>query len=798
MNYILNDNKHPAFFSRHFDGNTKTRLLLDGVTEISWYCPGGSKHCIFQECVSLINLHGDANKHPGQLEFIQRISSVIVVLLPEDPREPEIVESVKRLQEPKIPLIFLFTGVEHAPSSSDNRIAAKNRNDAELKREIVLKVTCALLKQKEVQSLESHIDTAIKSGLIATTESKEVWNGQERAKHLMDILGINGESQRNNDKLLGLKDEYLPLQGDHWKSWSKCDKEVHRLHSRRDISIDQQLTEIVSKKNKIRKGQLAEAQNLNNFMAQFFKYALPRTETSERIAMLNRLKKYLDDAFTGVVAHLQDQYNTTWIDHRRHTAKDDRKVQLADHLQAISEKINSAAFDVHHIIRETGQIYEAICSSGELRAVSGFEVNVLPEFGAEIMMSGRPIELLDGDANHIPLEWISAVLQKLIQNIGDQRVFVISVVGLQSSGKSTLLNALFGLQFAVSAGRCTKGAFMQLVPVHEELRNQLHFDYVLLVDTEGLRSVEADASLTHDNELATFVVGLGDVTIINVMGENTAEIQDFLQICFQAFLRMSSVEIKPCCFLVHQNITETAAKHKTQEGRRQLISKLDEMSKIAAQAEDREVTGFSDIIQFDAETHVFYFKNYFDGDPPMAPPNPSYSQNAQELKTKLLSIAEWQDGCKLPLISEVRTRIQHLWNALMKENFVFHFKNSLHIMVYSKLEEQYGKWSWTLRKFALETQNTLHHKISSSESYDIPTGQFKQDFNSIYQDVKVDVDRYFREELYSDILVQWRDNIDKKLESLIEDLMKETRDNEQELIKMKKKNFSNRTENKII
>ncbi|XP_076849627.1 interferon-induced very large GTPase 1-like [Brachyhypopomus gauderio] len=551
------------------------------------------------------------------------------------------------------------------------------------------------------------------------------------------------------------------------------------------MSIDQQLTEVDSKKNKIRKAQQKESRNLNNFMTQFCKYALARTETNERIAMLNWLRKFLDDAFTGVVTDLQEQYHTTWTDTRKDTTEEDIKVQLLHHLKVISEKIKSASFKVHHIMREIAQIYEAVCSSQESRAVCGFEVDRLPEFGAEIMMSGLAIELLDGDANHIPLKWISAVLDKLIQNIKDQRVFVISVLGLQSSGKSTLLNVLFGLQFAVSAGRCTKGAFMQLVPVQEELRDQQHFDYVLLVDTEGLQSVEADASLTHDNELATFVVGLGDVTIINVMGENTAEIQNILPICFQAFLRMASVEIKPRCFLVQQNITETAAKDKTQEGRRQLISKLDEMSKIAAEAEDREVTGFSDIIQFDAETHVFYFKNYFDGDPPMAPPKPSYTQNAQELKTKLLSIAKMQDSCKPPLISELRTRIQHLWNALMKENFVFHFKNALQYMVYSKLEQHYGTWSWKLRKHALETQNTLHYKIISNESHDTPTGQFKQDFDSIYQDIKVEVDKYFREEKYPEILVQWRNSIDKRLETLNTELIEETYAIERELINMK-------------
>ncbi|KAG7218361.1 hypothetical protein INR49_020447, partial [Caranx melampygus] len=65
----------------------------------------------------------------------------------------------------------------------------------------------------------------------------------------------------------------------------------------------------------------------------------------------------------------------------------------------------------------------------------------------------------------------------------------------------------------VSAGRCTKGAFMQLVKVSEEMKTELKFDYVWWY-TEGLRALElaGNTTLHRDNELATFVVGLGNMT----------------------------------------------------------------------------------------------------------------------------------------------------------------------------------------------------------------------------------------------------------------------------------------------
>src|SRR6218665_1173381 len=84
------------------------------------------------------------------------------------------------------------------------------------------------------------------------------------------------------------------------------------------------------------------------------------------------------------------------------------------------------------------------------------------------------------------------------------KVFVLSIIGVQSSGKSTLLNALFSLQCPVSAGRCTRGIYCHLVAVDEE---SLHteYDYLLVVDTEGLRATHLTGKSTFkDNELAHF------------------------------------------------------------------------------------------------------------------------------------------------------------------------------------------------------------------------------------------------------------------------------------------------------
>ena len=98
----------------------------------------------------------------------------------------------------------------------------------------------------------------------------------------------------------------------------------------------------------------------------------------------------------------------------------------------------------------------------------------------------------------------------------DPRIFVLTILGIQSTGQSTLLNTMFGVQFPVSAGRCTKGAFMQLIPI---VLDNFPYDGLLLINTEGLGAPEYKQDNTHDNEIATFVLGISDLAIINVRGE---------------------------------------------------------------------------------------------------------------------------------------------------------------------------------------------------------------------------------------------------------------------------------------
>ncbi len=262
------------------------------------------------------------------------------------------------------------------------------------------------------------------------------------------------------------KNHFLPYQGKLWHQWSQKNKELHRPQTdETEMEISRQQTEM----NKIRQQQ--HKSDISEFMKLFKKEM--NSHAANKMFFFKWLKLFLDEYTSADLSSLHHKYNEKWLSVVKLKENHDKSEQLKAEqieLERISEELQAAAFGLEHIMREIGQIYESCSSVNKNKKDLQGHFSSLPSLVAEMMISGFPLELMDGDAAHVPLVWISAVLDKLIQKLGDQRVFVLSVLGIQSSGKSTMLNAMFGLQFAVSAGRCTRGALMQLIKVSDEMK----------------------------------------------------------------------------------------------------------------------------------------------------------------------------------------------------------------------------------------------------------------------------------------------------------------------------------------
>ncbi|XP_073699814.1 interferon-induced very large GTPase 1-like [Garra rufa] len=769
INSLIND-KHNTFFHRNCPGSSKTRLLMDGVVEIAWYCPSGKDTDKFSQCVAFCNLHGDAGGHEKQLQILTEMASVNVVILPRLDRNNKSGEQIQQLYKDRKPLICLFTEDECSVTEMRNgkyKIGLKDRNQSDVSEDLEQAINeCLSLLSPESLSI-FRLDMS-KYSFIRVDEkyNDDCSKGKTDAQKIMKLL--------KDKNLTEIKKSFLPCQGTLWHQWCAKNKELHRSQGNElEMKIKQEM-------KKIREQQ--HVLDIGEFMKLFIT-EMNSQSLNEKIFFLKWLAILLDEYTSADLSALHYKYDKKWSEVLKLKEKNEiTEQQIAPNLtdeqtelDKISKALQAATFGLEHILREIGQIYESCKSVNKNKEGLPCDFSSLPSLAAEMMISGFPLELMDGDAAHVPVVWVTAVLDQLIQKLGDKRVFVLSVLGIQSSGKSTMLNAMFGLQFAVSAGRCTRGAFMQLVRISDEMKTkeQLKFDYILVVDTEGLRALELSGRSTRhqDNELATFVVGLGNLTLINIFGENPSELQDILQIVVQAFMRMKKVRLNPSCMFVHQNVSEVTAGQKNMDGRRRLQQTLDEMTKLAAKGEVCDAECFNDVITFDIQKDVKYFAQLWEGSPPMAPPNPSYCENIQELKTAFFCHASKSYGLEL---THLKHRINDLWRALLNERFVFSFRNALEIATYRKLETEYSKWSWSLRRTMLDIENKLYNKIENEAINTVSEIDLQENLNVKNEEVEKSMSEFFEKDKDKDILIQWKISFYIKIKDLRENIVRET------------------------
>ena len=109
----------------------------------------------------------------------------------------------------------------------------------------------------------------------------------------------------------------------------------------------------------------------------------------------------------------------------------------------------------------------------------------------------------------------------------------MTILGPQSSGKSTLLNYLFGAKFHVSAGRCTKGLNAMLLRTDFEETKE-----ILILDSEGIFSIER-SDPTYDRRLAIFCLSVSNILMINIKGELSLEIQKVLEVAVYALHKLA-------------------------------------------------------------------------------------------------------------------------------------------------------------------------------------------------------------------------------------------------------------------
>ncbi|XP_056225826.1 up-regulator of cell proliferation-like [Seriola aureovittata] len=688
LNKLLSNSQqyHDTFVHRNMECGDSPRRISDGLTEITWYLPRGKTSDIFSVPVAVANLRGDITSFETQFSFLCQTSAAVFVFFDNLDTDCKLLTNQHHKAQ-----IFLVgnhqskhfnlnslkkVAIKLGLTNNNILIKTKQTNDADFVKNLRKTVKDVVDNSKMKMCIEQMADIAHELGISVDEDCPECQTAKKNAD------AITAEIQDT----LKYKQEQLPLQGQIWKDLTSLEKEEFRLRKVGSEAIETYRSGLQVQKRELRDRQ--NSYNMSNAMTCFINaISSPGTE---RCYFLKWMRINLDNLSRERLSDLREQYK-----------EKSKNSENKDEIKDIDRELSNSSLGTEHFFREMGQIYEASVSLPETDP-SRQQLQHLPKLCAGLLLDGFPLELVDGDASNIPLRWVSDVLSQLHDLVSPKnKILVVTVLGVQSTGKSTLLNTMFGVQFAVSSGRCTRGAFMLLIRINEYIRKVLNCDFMVIIDTEGLKSPELaqlDDSHEHDNDLATLVIGLSDITIINISMENSTEMKDILQIVVHAFLRMKEVGKKPKCQFVHQNVSDVSANDNNLRDSKLLLQQLNEMTQAAAKMEKKEENkSFTDVMEYSPDTGNWYIPGLWNGNPPMAPVNAGYSEAVYELKKNIIHLLGKCDSSANDIL-EFKEWMSSLWNAVKHENFIFSFRNSLVADAYMRLCTEFNKWEWEFRK----------------------------------------------------------------------------------------------------
>ena len=199
--------------------------------------------------------------------------------------------------------------------------------------------------------------------------------------------------------------------------------------------------------------------------------------------------------------------------------------------------------------------------------------NILVDKYIELVKQGFSIHFLRGR----PFKLESRFLEMVFEKLKHENIFVLTVIGQQSSGKSLLLNALFGCDFRSSVGRCTTGIYMNYA--------KYKGNTIIILDTEGLQSLDA-VNKAFDNQMTAMAVFSSQLVIINHKNEIDPNLENLLGIAFYAKLKTSVATFNPTIMFVLRDQNEIKNKFHIESQVAILRNKLNKQASLIKESID--------------------------------------------------------------------------------------------------------------------------------------------------------------------------------------------------------------------
>ena len=782
------------FFHRNLLGNCKLRFFLDGTVEIAWLFPKVHSQSTETSPLVILNLRGDATQFPKQLKFITDISTLVYLFIPFNQCESQmsdfLIDFHQQFRSKSVYLLYQGEESQRIDFEQnipdfmnllgDTTLFLRKENLGEDSDRTFSNIILNLQNVSLIRlSLDDCLNVARKHLISIDLNENNIRDCQPVVDNIIGrMLSTVHHETVQSVNLADVKQSMLQLQGDCWLQWADAKRDLHKVGTS-DIRETAE-----TKMNEARQTQFMLLRNPSPLLTDILAHCKSFGSSGREFYTVWHLlrsdfnslsKQHLPPLYEEYKKWHKLSYSTDFDSKLSPEERHEMQKETKQNLMFAAKNIASASFGIEHIFRELGQVFEASdnCEKKQKQLLERgleFQVDILRDVAAKLLSEGHAFEIIDGDVNNVAIDWVSGVLESLANLIGHRKkIFVLSILGTQSTGKSTLLNTMFGADFPVSSGRCTRGIFMQLIPIDASLSAELKYDYLVILDTEGLRAPELSMNSFYkrDNELATMAVGLGDLTLINLSGEGHSEVQDILQIIVFAFIRMKQSFSKPRCIFVHQNVPDTHAHTNLLTARSNLIRTLDKMTECAAQQENQIAfyKQFGDVIEFHPDQEVFYFPALFEGEPPLNRVSAGYSNKAANLRHYLLNCFSKDEHKTFQTVLKWSDKLKSLWRSVLEEDFVFSYRNALEVTSRFELDHKISSWHssyiQSLNSWQSELLNTLFNadldnldKTWKSLMYDLQQEKIHPSIEIALQNQLIQ--SYFFDSENSEIFTQWK------------------------------------------
>ena len=679
LNKMLSSQQE-TFWHQELKGGDIPPEASCGMVEVAWHLPGGHVNDKFPYPITFANMRGNAAKSSASSQLIN--CSSLVCLFVED-----INKELKEFLQAQSTLEHFLITVSHAKLAKDTT----KQEISKLKKEFSLRDGQIILRRahgsnfsaiserikgylykcvsNDIQPSAFSLSAfALKASNHMELDNKKCFFGEQAAQSILSDI----DRYSKNNTASSAKTEILPFQSDRLtrQQLNASARRLYKQQIQRESSVVAHIYHLKREKMNLRLNQLQEPPS--DTFIYFLQYLINSNDDDKKY-FLQCLKLGLRE----------------------------RPVVVQDKCD-ITEENN---FDLNDFFRELQMLYKNIFCLQKKGAgpVESHNINemldLLSGIGRDILMNGLSIEIMNRDSSHVPVKWLTAVFNKMEKD-SRQRVFKISALGAKGSGKLNVLSATFGLKIPPSNGTYTKGTHMRLLRIDEPLKKRLKYDCIAVIDCPDLMPESKADHPETDNRLATFVVGLSDMTLL-VFTSQGIELQNVLPLSIIVFLRMNVVEKHKACHFIYQNMESMMKKTETET--MAFVRSLDAKTLVAAKITDQEdkIKKFEDILRYDITKNITSAPNFLDGISPMGKINSLYANTMQQLKSNILqNMEEMQSKGSKPLatFADFTRSLNELWKAMKYEDLVFTLKNVSCIETYYKLVKISDGKQWKVKR----------------------------------------------------------------------------------------------------